>query len=292
MMIIAITLGENTIFWPWCEIISNYFTKIGCKTILFKTDTLDEIPDCHICFVLLPHRYPRFVNQPKVFYICWQTEQMPLHCDENDFKHSQLRFGQMNKYYDNYDLHLTVGQDRARYLQDAGYDFLPLDFGFSPTLQFERIDAIPKYDVIFYGSMSPRRETIINQLKRNDISVHPYHRFTSYEEQIIAWAESKIVLNLHFSEQQLFEAQRIIVCLTNGLFVISESACEKHIFTQGEHLIFSDDLPQTIKHFLKDEEARKKIAKKGQHYVCEKTSMTKNLEALANRLRKKRIPYL
>ena len=287
---VVITLERNPTLRIWSEIIRNSFTELGWKAILFETKNLSQIPECDVCFVLFPHHYSTFVKQNKTFYVCWQAEQIPMHCDRGG-GHAARRFAQVKKYYKCYDLHLTTGADRAKYLSSKGYHFLPLDFGFSPILRCNIPNNPKEYDVLFYGSPSSRRSKMIKRLENDGISVYPRRHGVVNAKRVIAWSKSKIVLNVHYAEQKLFEALRVVTCLANQLFVISENTCETHPFQDGEHLVFSsyNDMPQTIKRFLEDEAARKLVALNGHNFVCNETSITRNLEKILHKMHKRRI---
>jgi len=155
-------------------------------------------------------------------------------------------------------------------------------------------DKSNEYDVLFYGAMSTRRNNILKQLRNNNISIYPRYLLNE-SNRTIAWSKSKIILNLHYTKQKSFESLRVITCLANELFVISETSCENHIFKDGQHLIFSDlkNLTQTIKQFLIDDKARKTISHQGCNFVRKKTSMTNNLEKIIHKMyNKKRIFFL
>lgn len=133
--------------------------------------------------------------------------------------------------------------------------------------QIRRIKLVENkdIDVLFYGSINDRRQKIIDTLEREGIKVEVL--FGVYgEERDDYIARSKIVLNMHFYEAQVFEIVRISFLLANEVFVISEkggNAQEEEYFADG--LVFSDydNLVKTCISYLTKGEKRKKIAKKG-----------------------------
>jgi hypothetical protein len=289
-MLVAITLDRSPTLRIWSEIIEKSFAELGFQTVILEVETLDQMPDCDICFVLFPHRYPRFQKRKNTFYVCWQFELMPSDTQPVDH-HLKHRFDEMCKYYDFYDMHLTLGQDKANFMSRKGYKFFTLDYGFSDLLMANMPICSKEYDVLFYGTMSQRRERIVRQLANKGISIHPNHSFLCHKHRTTAWSQAKIVLNLHFTEQKSFEIERIINCLANGLFVISEETSERHEF--GSNLVFSNlqNMSQTINTYLLDTKARDKMVKKGQRFV-HRTSMTKNLEKVLGEIHRNKIRLL
>ncbi|MET0640072.1 MAG: tetratricopeptide repeat protein, partial [Hyphomicrobium sp.] len=76
-------------------------------------------------------------------------------------------------------------------------------------------------DVLFYGSLNPRREAVLNSLKEAGLNVR--HLFSVYgEARDQAIAAAKVVLNVHFYEDSIHEIIRTSYLLANGKAVVSE----------------------------------------------------------------------
>ena len=76
--------------------------------------------------------------------------------------------------------------------------------------QINRIvkQPIQDIDVLFYGSINPRREFILNELKKLGLNVVAlFGVYGSARDEFIA--RSKLVLNIHFYNSKIFEIARI-----------------------------------------------------------------------------------
>jgi glycosyltransferase involved in cell wall biosynthesis len=82
----------------------------------------------------------------------------------------------------------------------------------------------PDIDVFFYGSHSPRRNKIIDDLRRHGIQA--VHAFNVYGEALNQYLRrSKIAINIHVSDGiPTLESFRISFLLANRCFVISETS--------------------------------------------------------------------
>ena len=76
-------------------------------------------------------------------------------------------------------------------------------------------------DVLFYGSVNERRKVILDKLEAKGLKVKVL--FGVYGQERDDWIErSKIVLNHHYYESQIFEIVRVFYLLTNSVAVIGE----------------------------------------------------------------------
>ena len=76
-------------------------------------------------------------------------------------------------------------------------------------------------DVLFYGSVNERRKVILDALEAKGLKVKVL--FGVYGKDRDEWIErSKIVLNHHYYEAQIFEIIRVFYLLTNSVAVVGE----------------------------------------------------------------------
>jgi hypothetical protein len=76
-------------------------------------------------------------------------------------------------------------------------------------------------DVLFYGSMNPRREKVISQLKSRNLNINvAFGIYGPQRDELIS--NSKIVLNLHYYESQIYEVVRSSYLLNNAKLVVGE----------------------------------------------------------------------
>jgi hypothetical protein len=76
-------------------------------------------------------------------------------------------------------------------------------------------------DVLFYGSVNDRRAKILNALKESGLNIQNVFGIYGAEKDALI-QRSKVVLNLHFYDSQIFEIIRVFYLLTNSIAVVSE----------------------------------------------------------------------
>jgi SAM-dependent methyltransferase len=85
-------------------------------------------------------------------------------------------------------------------------------------------------DLLFIGSMNPRRRALIDRIEALGVQVAMFDSALYGEERDHFITQAKGVLNLHFYDSSRFEQVRVSHCLSLGTPVISErgAACRPH----------------------------------------------------------------
>lgn len=140
-------------------------------------------------------------------------------------------------------------------------------------------------DILFYGSLNPRREHILNQLKSCGLKVkNLFGIYGSERDNYIA--KSKIVLNIHYYETKIFEIARISYLLSNGICVVSESGSspEEENFKDSNALILCeyDLITQRCIELLNDPNQQNYIKKNGFKYMKTLKQEAHLIQALSN----------
>jgi hypothetical protein len=98
-----------------------------------------------------------------------------------------------------------------------------LKFGYQKEL--ERIPCYPDsdrpIDVLFYGSMNNRRKDIFDQITSMGLVFKPIFGVYGHERDEFI-ARSKMVINVHFNELNVFEIIRVHYLLNNAVAVVPE----------------------------------------------------------------------
>jgi hypothetical protein len=76
-------------------------------------------------------------------------------------------------------------------------------------------------DVLFYGSMNERRQKVITQMGEAGLAVDAVFGVYGAERDALI-ARSKVVLNMHYYEANIFEEVRVSYLLSNRCFVLAE----------------------------------------------------------------------
>jgi hypothetical protein len=145
-----------------------------------------------------------------------------------------------------------------------------LRFGYAPFLETVPSNVPQDIDVLFYGSMCPRRWNIERDLRKQGINAifRSFNLWGTERDSLIARA--KIVLNIHFHSSCLFEYSRVLPLLSNRKFVISEfsSDQDEYKFLEGGLVIcnYNEILPKIL-YFLQHPDERHVISTQGYEIV-------------------------
>ena len=143
-------------------------------------------------------------------------------------------------------------------LSSIGIEAKYLPFVYTEELNRYTPNEVEDIDVLFYGSMSPKRTTLIENIKKANPGkniVVTTGLFADTLDDMLKRA--KIVLNCHYIDwADIQEQTRIFYPLINGTTVVSES----NPFNHYGDLIYNtprEDIPQVIKQILDSDDERK-----------------------------------
>jgi hypothetical protein len=125
--------------------------------------------------------------------------------------------------------------------------------------------AEPDIDVLFIGSMNPRRQQIIQAMRAAGLQVHtPVGVYGAERDALIMRA--KLLLNVHFYETKVLEVVRISYLLANRCAVLSErSADPSEDDALAEGVAFADygDLVRRARELVDSSAERERMAQRG-----------------------------
>lgn len=133
-----------------------------------------------------------------------------------------------------------------------------LKIGFHPNLV-----RIPKasdqdIDVLFYGSIGPRRQKVLDEIKALGANVKAVFGIYGPERDRLI-SRSKVILNLHHYDSKIFEIVRVFYLMSNSKAVVAEVSDETAIdpaYTSGFHNSPYEDLANACLRFARDEPSR------------------------------------
>lgn len=132
--------------------------------------------------------------------------------------------------------------------------------------------AAEDVDVLFYGSMNPRRSAIVRRLRAEGLRVET--AFGVYGAARDAWiARAKVVLNVHFYEAKVFEVVRVSYLLANRKAVVSErgaDAEEDAPFAEAVRFGRYDELPRLCRALVESAEERRRLGDAGLRVMQER----------------------
>ena len=150
--------------------------------------------------------------------------------------------------------------------------------------ELSRLDQSKKkdVDVLFYGSVNDRRNYILEKLVSKGLKVKTL--FGVYGRERDEWIErSKLVLNLHFYDSQIFEIVRVFYLLTNSVAVIgevNESTSIDTICREGIYAAKFDDLVAGCINLIEDDSLRQRTQAKALHSISKYPQKLFTQEAL------------
>lgn len=137
--------------------------------------------------------------------------------------------------------------------------------GYSPGLTRIPHAMVQDIDVLFVGSVGPRRGVVFDEMLRRGIRLHvAFNVYGAERDQLVA--RSKIVLNLHQFEAQVFEIVRVSYLLANRVCVVSEvgrDAALESPFDRGIAFAYYGQLIAACQTLLARPDERRRFANAG-----------------------------
>jgi hypothetical protein len=146
-------------------------------------------------------------------------------------------------------------------LHEAGFPHVGLlEIGYSPVLR--QIEPLPKdFDILFYGSTNKRRNAVLRDLVARGFDVaSAFGVYGQQRDELIA--RSRLVINLHYYEANIFEIVRVSYLLANGVCVVAEGHADDPDLTglaAGLELAPYDELADRCEALLRDEARRQAL---------------------------------
>ena len=136
-----------------------------------------------------------------------------------------------------------------------------LRIGYHPSLTRIESAEDQDIDVLFYGSPSPRRVELIDRLKGAGIDVTTiFGVYGAERDKLIA--RSKIVLNSHYDDTQIFEVVRVFYLMANRKAVVSEVNPATAIdadYHDGIAAVPFEEIPAACLRILADDKERRDL---------------------------------
>ena len=156
-----------------------------------------------------------------------------------------------------------------------------VEIGFTPGLRRIQSSASQDIDVLFYGSVNPRRLKILAKLKAAGLNVHV--AFGSYgRERDALIARAKVVLNLHAHENKVFEVVRVSYLLANAKAVVSEEAPDMGLLRDAVAVFPYEGLVEGCTRLVRDAGERALLEARGFRLFSSRRQSTL-LEAIVGR---------
>ena len=132
--------------------------------------------------------------------------------------------------------------------------------GYVPELSRIKSSPIQDIDILFYGSINERRKQVLDKLRTAHINVRTL--FGVYgEERDREIARSKIVLNINFYDEKIFEIVRVSYLLANSKAVVSEDSLDPGVPGSSSAVLSvpSDSLVDACLSLLQNDDERHRL---------------------------------
>jgi len=262
-IVLAVRDEHGPIFRELIELISECLLGCGIAVSCTTNKVLDDRLNLFLGAVMFlpPEMFARIRAHPRG-YVVFQLEALDGEHGFSSHWPAYVEFlrhaGQVWDY----------SRRNERYLAQHGLGnvrYIPL--GYSPRLDRMPIGAAADIDVLFYGSVTPRRRQILDELQRRGCkTVQLFSKYGAERDAHIARA--KIQLNVHQFETSHLEQLRLSYLLNNRRFVVSETPDEN---PYGDGVVFCDykDIVDRCVDYLRPEmdAERMRVAESGHDHL-------------------------
>ncbi|HEX4668250.1 MAG TPA: glycosyltransferase [Chthoniobacterales bacterium] len=280
-----VTSKSNLFIREIGELVCAGFREAGITAELFVDRfPAEETPPDTIQIVVTPHEFYNLFLTPALHWSRIQliTRQLYLLGTEqpdSDWFHSNLAVAPYAHAMLDINSLGVIGY-RAR-----GLRCFHLPLGYHPILAATGVapDVERKIDICLLASLTERREKFLAEqadffaarnchLRLVPLGFAKTETTKSYlpvERRNVILQESKILLNLHYSELRYFEWHRMLVGLANGCCIITEPCQGFAPLVPGKHFVMVEtaELVRACEYYLQHAEEREAIARAGQQFV-------------------------
>lgn len=188
------------------------FLKLKLEQLGFKTSFLKNRYDQNSTNIILgAHLLDTHEFLPPRTIIL-NTEQVG---DSNSMAHKDTYLEILSRYYI-----WDYSAFNTSLFKHQNFDII--QFGYEEGLKRLRNDIPKEYDLIFYGSINPRREKIISSLSAKGITIQVLSNVYASERDFFI-ERSRAILNLHFYDTKILQQVRVFYPLINGFPIVSEA---------------------------------------------------------------------
>jgi hypothetical protein len=151
--------------------------------------------------------------------------------------------------------------ENIRFLEDFQLKAKLMPIGYHENLGVIHPSSRKIIDVLFYGSLHPRRTFILEELEKYCKVKSIFGLYGSERDKIIR--SSKIIINIHaFAKLKIMEQVRLSYLLNNKCFIISEESYSNP-YGNGIISLPYDEIVPGVLEWLKKDQEREAIAQNG-----------------------------
>jgi len=216
--------SHSLAFFEVAELINFSLQELGIQSSISFNKILSDAKNIIFgCHLLEPAQIDSIPKNSIIF----NTEQ--LNGIDNNWNQNILNWGRKFEVWDYSDQNIAV-------LQNFHIENVKrFKFGFQKELVRIEKNVSSDVDVLFYGSLNERRNLILNELILQGVRVKTL--FNVYGNERDEWIKnSKLVINHHYYDTEIFEIVRVFYLMINSIAVVGEvnqSTTIDQIYTGG-----------------------------------------------------------
>ena len=181
-----------------------------------------------------------YLDKPKVTRLMtYNLEQTPI--EKQNSYWASMRLNEVGYYGMYFDYIVSESFFKDEDILNMGFRVLNLNLPYHPCLDYGTQPTLEdkKYDIVFIGCGSERRQELVKKLETEGLIIAPAPLPNALDSKYKASMvkESKLCLNVHFSDMEYFEKPRILYdYFMNRGVVISEKILYSEVFEHLKHL--------------------------------------------------------
>jgi hypothetical protein len=207
---------ENITFHDLAQELTSNFQSLGYQAELTSTISRQNYLDLYIIFGMNDFNSP--ITPPN--YIVYQLEQTTGQDESNWFSETYLNH--LRKAIAVWDYSL-INYQNLKKLGVKNIEYVPIQYLRTCDQIQQRPPTQKDIDIFFFGSMTERRQQLLDELQRRGLNVVVKTNIWK-EERNEFIARSKFILNIHYYQNSILETTRLSYLLSNNCHVISETS--------------------------------------------------------------------
>jgi hypothetical protein len=224
---------------------------------------------CDIEIIQCPLYYELFEKKHYKKYIMIQGEQFPT--IQHTSKWQKSKWDRIRKFLHCYDIVWDTYNTYHSHLYE-NITSVQYNIGYHPLFdKYENVEK--KYDISFFGTLNDRRVDLINRIGNVEIN----QNITGFERDLFI-NQSKINLNIHYSESKLLQTLRILYCACSKGCIISEDFIGDEDLRDRMINIDKDNLPDMVVYLLNSESVRNEVTEDVYNYFKNKRTMINGIK--------------
>jgi hypothetical protein len=247
-----IIYNQSSYFYHICDDVYNifkpHFNESEIEVINCVEKSIDMNDEINLYLTFIPFSRLNIIQTPKK-YIVYNFEQFTT---DKNWSEDYINFLKKAVYVIDYSL-INITKFAEYNINAFFLPYQPSGIYKHPELLITKKDI----DVLFIGNLNNKRKKWIKELIDDNINLKVVTNLF-YEKSIEYFAKSKIILNVHYyNNESTLEVTRIIPALENNCIVVSEISHDPYYNTIYEDTIkitTSENLKNDVKNILNNYE--------------------------------------